>query len=286
MVASQIPRTTSSRGGGSSLGKIADVTEQNSQAAGRFRSLGPAVKPAPGAAAPLWRLRLRPAAVGLVAMGLVVLAWVGELPRGNAARPTPEASAPATFAFRWAAAPAGRPSFAASQQPPAVRAGQSPAASAAPQSAQAPPPGGSTPGPPANSKARLGLREGAWLVDQVGYFRTVGDRWVFVIEPAGPSLVALENRNLERIARAVAGYPRRLRWKVTASVTEFQGNHFILVETAVVKSEEREPEQSEPSHPARGMGEEKTRQQESPVGPKEGKLGNRLEVPPRNGSPY
>ncbi len=116
------------------------------------------------------------------------------------------------------------------------------------------------------------LREGAWLVDQVGYFRIVGDRWVFVIEPAGQALVALENRNLERIARAVASYPRRLRWKVTASVTEFQGNHFILVETAVVKSEDREPGETEASHPVRGTGSEKTRSEESPVGPGEGKL--------------
>lgn len=78
-----------------------------------------------------------------------------------------------------------------------------------------------------------------------------------MIEPAGPPLVALENRNLERIARAVASYPRRLRWKVTASVTEFQGNYFILVETAVVKSEDREPAGSETSYPARGDSVEK-----------------------------
>lgn len=93
-----------------------------------------------------------------------------------------------------------------------------------------------------------------------------------MIEPAGPPLVALENRNLERIARAVASYPRRLRWKVTASVTEFQGNYFILVETAVVKSEDREPAGSETSYPARGDSVEKTQPKESPVGLREGKL--------------
>ncbi len=142
-------------------------------------------------------------------------------------------------------------------------------------------------GAPADGlQGRTGLREGANLVDQVGYFRTAGDRWVFVIEPAGPSLVALENRNLERIARAVASYPRRLRWKVSALVTEFQGNYFILIETAVVKSEGREPADRDSSHPARGMGGEKTRQEESPSGAAEGKLGNRLEIPPRNRSPY
>lgn len=186
---------------------------------------------------------------GAIVLGMVAAVGQGQL--ANAAHqafagaPSTFASAPSTFAPRPGEVPPSHPS-------PSADGKQGPSLPAGPLGSKAPPGAVGDAGSPANSKARSALREGAWLVDQVGYFRTVGDRWVFVIEPGGPSLVALENRNLERIARAVASYPRRLRWKVTASVTEFLGNHFILVETAVVKSEEREPAEGEPPHPARG----------------------------------
>lgn len=175
-------------------------------------------------------------------------------------------------AERARAAPAARPAEAKSSEKGAAAATKASSLQASSQTDRPPQPGSAPATATTGPKSRLGLREGAWLVDQVGYFRTVGDRWVFVIEPAGPALVALENRNLERIARAVASYPRRLRWKVTALVTEFQGNSFILIETAVVKAEGRELRASESAHPARGVGAEKTRREESPVGPGEGKL--------------
>lgn len=175
-------------------------------------------------------------------------------------------------AERARAAPAARPAEARSSEKGAAAATKASSLQASSQTDRPPQPGPAPATATTGPKSRLGLREGAWLVDQVGYFRTVGDRWVFVIEPAGPALVALENRNLERIARAVASYPRRLRWKVTALVTEFQGNSFILIETAVVTAEGRELRASESSHPARGGGAEKTGREESPVGPGEGKL--------------
>ncbi len=81
------------------------------------------------------------------------------------------------------------------------------------------------------------LREGTQIVDQWGHFKTIGERWVFVGERDGVQWTALENRNLERVARSAAGNPRRLRWKVTGTVTEYQGSNFLLIERAILKSE-------------------------------------------------
>lgn len=193
---------------------------------------------------------------------LVVLGscWAGELARAASPGSSRGNSAVPVSAQEG---PGGKLADAAQRTAPV------PAAS---QTNKAPPPGAIPATDSAGPKGRLRLREGAWLVDQLGHFRTVGDRWVFVIEPAGTALVALENRNLERIARAVASYPRRLRWRVTASVTEFQGNFFILIEMAVVKSEEGEVAETDAAHPVRGDNGEKTRAEESPPAAGEGKL--------------
>lgn len=83
------------------------------------------------------------------------------------------------------------------------------------------------------------LREGSELVDQFGHFEAAGERLVFVMAPAGVRLVALENLNLERISRSIAGSPRQLDWLVSGIVTEYRGNRFLLIERAVVTSEAR-----------------------------------------------
>ncbi len=96
------------------------------------------------------------------------------------------------------------------------------------------------PGPPSSPRllpaAQAALpraREGTELVDQVGTFQVLGERVVFVAERNSQRLVALENLNLERIARTLASHPYPLQWKVSGKVTEFRGNNFILVERAI-----------------------------------------------------
>ncbi|MCR4415256.1 MAG: hypothetical protein NUV77_22770 [Thermoguttaceae bacterium] len=90
--------------------------------------------------------------------------------------------------------------------------------------------------------ARTCLREGTQIVDQWGYFKPTGERWLFVAEREGAQWVGLENRNLERVARAVAGNPRRLRWRVTGILTEYHGSNFLLIERAILKSDATQPQ--------------------------------------------
>ena len=79
------------------------------------------------------------------------------------------------------------------------------------------------------------LREGTEVVDQLGRFQIAGDRVVFVAEPANQRFVALENLNLERIARSVADRPAESQWKVSGTVSEFRGTNFILIRRATLR---------------------------------------------------
>ncbi len=103
---------------------------------------------------------------------------------------------------------------------------------------QAPAPG-PPPAPrllPAAENSATRVREGTELVDRVGSFQIVGERVVFVAESGSQRFVAMENLNLERIARTVASHPYPLQWKVSGKITEFRGNNFILVERAIGKA--------------------------------------------------
>lgn len=104
-------------------------------------------------------------------------------------------------------------------------------------SPQAPAPG--TPSPPSvrtGETPQPRAREGTDLVDQPGSFQIVGERVVFVTEKNSQRFVALENLNLERIARTLASHPYPLQWRVSGKITEFRGNNFILVERAIGKA--------------------------------------------------
>ncbi len=99
------------------------------------------------------------------------------------------------------------------------------------------------PGPPSSPRvlpaaeaALPRVREGTELVDQIGSFQVLGERVVFVAERDSQRFVALENLNLERIARTLASHPYPLQWKVSGRITEFRGNNFILVERAIGKA--------------------------------------------------
>jgi hypothetical protein len=89
---------------------------------------------------------------------------------------------------------------------------------------------------PAATGRRL-LREGFALTDQLGTFRMIGGRLVFATDKEGIRLVALENLNLERIARVVANNPSVTTWRITATATECRGVNYILIERAVLRGE-------------------------------------------------
>jgi hypothetical protein len=82
-------------------------------------------------------------------------------------------------------------------------------------------------------------REGTEMLGQLGCFRRAGDRLVFTPAGSHQQLIALENLNLERIARVIADNPERLRpleWNVTGTVTEFRGDNYLFVRRASLRS--------------------------------------------------
>jgi hypothetical protein len=81
------------------------------------------------------------------------------------------------------------------------------------------------------------LREGTQLVDQKGYFRPTGNRLTFSSDDGKFSLVALENLNLQRIARTMADFPGHVQWKVCGTVTEYAGANYLLIERAMLKTQ-------------------------------------------------
>jgi len=78
------------------------------------------------------------------------------------------------------------------------------------------------------------LREGMLLTDAVGHFETPAEGPVFV-DAAGRRLTGLENLNLQRITRHLraADTAADIQWKISGTVTEFEGRNFILIERAV-----------------------------------------------------
>ena len=80
------------------------------------------------------------------------------------------------------------------------------------------------------------LREGDRLTGEVGTFRQSGNRLTFTSADGSLRLVALENLNLERIARAVGDAASAVEWAVDGTVTEYQGNNYLLVTHAKRKS--------------------------------------------------
>jgi hypothetical protein len=87
--------------------------------------------------------------------------------------------------------------------------------------------------PPPKTDHRI--REGTRLVDQRGVFKMTGQRVTFFPSNGQGRFVALENLNLERIARALTDSPSPQEWVVSGTVTEYQGVNFLLVERAVLK---------------------------------------------------
>ena len=108
-----------------------------------------------------------------------------------------------------------------------------------PQSAASPSADGTS-----ESRDDTRIREGSELVNQIGYFRMTGDRVTFFAEGGKGRFVVLENSNLDRISRIIAESPDHMKWSVTATVTEFQGENYFFIRKAILRNQ-REPEEDE-----------------------------------------
>jgi hypothetical protein len=80
------------------------------------------------------------------------------------------------------------------------------------------------------------LRQGTELVDQLGQFKTVGDRVLFVMADGNRQLICLENLSLERVVRVLGANPEAGAWLVTGMVTEYRGSNYLLIHRVVLKS--------------------------------------------------
>lgn len=78
------------------------------------------------------------------------------------------------------------------------------------------------------------FREGTQLKETRGIFRATGDRYTFFASGDSGRFVVLENLNLDRIARTLDDNPTIGQWLVSGTITEFQGNNYLLIDRAVV----------------------------------------------------
>lgn len=80
------------------------------------------------------------------------------------------------------------------------------------------------------------LREGAVLTEVKGRFRKEGERYWFYIsseEGSEKRYRCLENYSLQRVVSAIQGEDRKLIWLVSAKITEFNDENFLLIEKAI-----------------------------------------------------
>ena len=76
------------------------------------------------------------------------------------------------------------------------------------------------------------LREGTKLDNTSGFFQSAGERTVFFMEKEKRRLICLENLALQRVnAQAANG-----NWRVRGTITEYNGENYLLIEMAVMTS--------------------------------------------------
>jgi hypothetical protein len=76
-------------------------------------------------------------------------------------------------------------------------------------------------------------REGTKLDEVLLTFRPDNDRLVAQFPLENKPIQVLENLAAQRIFRATHDDPKDNRWTVTATMTEFEGSNFLLIEQAV-----------------------------------------------------
>ena len=77
------------------------------------------------------------------------------------------------------------------------------------------------------------LREGTPLTEVKGRFKKLGERFQFIEDGTNKSFKCLENLCLQRIATNQHDDDRKVIWVVSAKVTEFNGENFLVLEKAV-----------------------------------------------------
>jgi hypothetical protein len=88
-------------------------------------------------------------------------------------------------------------------------------------------------------------REGDWIRDKIGRLTkgSDGQSWEFNFESDGramqdPPVVILPNLKLMQMENAVSGSNRDLKFRITGMVTEYKGRNYILLEKAMVESDQ------------------------------------------------
>ena len=77
------------------------------------------------------------------------------------------------------------------------------------------------------------MREGTLLTDMKGRFRKQGERLQFFEDGSNKSYRCLENLSLQRMDASQHDDDRKVAWIVSAKVTEFKGENFLIVENAI-----------------------------------------------------
>ncbi len=91
-----------------------------------------------------------------------------------------------------------------------------------------------------SAPTRPRLREGTKLFDLIGTVRQTGRRYTFFVAANSNRLVLLENLMLERILRAQASHVVTIQWKISGTVTEFQGQNYLIIEHALLHASTQE----------------------------------------------
>lgn len=77
------------------------------------------------------------------------------------------------------------------------------------------------------------MREGTPLTEVKGRFKKQAERFQFVEDGTNKSFKCLENLCLQRIAANQQDDDRKVVWLVSAKVTEFNSENFLVLEKAV-----------------------------------------------------
>ncbi len=93
--------------------------------------------------------------------------------------------------------------------------------------------GGERPSLSQMAKEESVLREGAVLADVKGRFKKQGERFVFTDEATNKSYKCLENLCLQRLTANQMDDDRKVIWMISAKMTEFNNENFLILEKSV-----------------------------------------------------
>lgn len=83
-----------------------------------------------------------------------------------------------------------------------------------------------------NEPAAKRHREGSQIRDRAAQFKIAGDRIEYVPSDGAATMMVLENLALERVKNEVVRVGSAVRWDVIATVMEFEGHNYVLLQRA------------------------------------------------------